>query len=310
MARKNSATSWALLIVPVVVTTLLVKLLRPLQLLFAENNIAELVVYSGALGIGIFLFKRSRTVRDYEWRRQKAMDSVKSHIRAEDRGVWETNALVPTGLGDEGQSALAGSTGNLAGERETAEIAREEEAEPEIELLVEQEHVLKATRRVSGDDTYDHEQVESKTGVVRRASPMDRLIDWFSKRIVKKNKPPEEEITDAEKSTSDKNYSSSPLQSGEDSQGETVNAQTAEPEAILPDEVEAAPINSEMAAIYGSGGESIEALAGLTSAKTTSSYDPSGAGKVSSGYAINRCAGCGFSNPAETRYCEQCGATL
>ena len=292
MARKNTATSWALLIVPLVVTILLSRLIRPLQLLFQENWYTEWIIYAAALLLGYFLFRRARTVRDYEWRRQKAMQSVKGHIRAEERGVWERDVIVPTGLGEEGQAALSGVAGSLSNERQTEEV-EESNVESDVNLLVESEHVVKATRRVTGDETYNYEEVESTSGTVRKSSPMDRLIDWFSGKIAnrKMSAPPEQE---------------KPLTL------ESKNYEVSTPEENVVDTTPAEPVNidPESAAIYGTGSDSMESLAALSVPNSVQDYDPTGKGAASSGYAINRCNECGMSNPVESRYCEQCGTTL
>lgn len=310
MVRKNRATSWALLLVPLLVTIMLIRLLTPLQLLFSDSWYLEWLVYAAALGLGYVLYSRSRTVRDYEWQRQKAMQSVKGHIRAEERGVWETDVAVPTGLGEEGEVALSGQAGSIAGERETAEISEDNDGS-EINLLVEQDHVLKATRRVSGEDTYDYESVEATSGVVRRKSPMDRLIDWFGSRFTQRIKAEDEApepptLQNPNSTESEKSYDSHLAIAGE-----TVPTPVPSTEPEPPSEP--IPVDPQVAAIYGTGSESMESLASLatpSSSGQTASYDPTGTGVASSGYAINRCTECGFSNSAETRYCEQCGTNL
>ena len=310
MVRKNRATSWALLLVPLLVTIMLIRLLKPLQLLFSDSLYLEWVVYIGALGLGYVLYSRSRTVRDYEWQRQKAMRSVKGHIRAEERGVWETEVAVPTGLDEEGEAALSGQAGSLASERETAEIS-ENDGDSEINLLVEQDHVLKATRRVSGEDTYDYEAVEASSGTIRRKGPMDRLFDWFGSKIAHRKKRDKE----VQESTNIQNAKSQESKKVSDYQNATgvESATPTAPSSVPQNEPEPIPVDPQVAAIYGTGSQSMESLASLATPASNSqpaSYDPSGKGVVSSGYAINRCTECGFSNSAETRYCNQCGNRL
>ena len=289
MARKNSANSWALLFVPLIVAILLSRLLKPLQLLFDEHWYSEWIFFAVSIAIGYFLYKRSRTVRDYEWRRQKAMQAVKGHIRAEDRGVWESEVAVPAGLGDEGRAALGGVAGSLSSERQTEEISDESE-EVDVNLLMDEDHVVKATRRVTGDDTYDLAEVETTTGAVRKPSPMDRLIDWIGGKLAgKKTEQLTEEIPSEEDVKTEVPVSEPP-------QVEKY-AQTPE------------PINPEVTEIYGSGSESIESLASLAT-PATNNYDSTASVSVGSGYSVNRCPQCGFNNSMDSRYCDQCGATL
>ena len=290
MARKNSANSWALLLVPLIVAILLSRLLKPLQLLFDEHRYTEWIFFATSIGIGYLLYKRSRTVRDYEWRRQKAMQAVKGHIRAEDRGVWESEVAVPAGLGDEGLAALGGVAGSLSNERQTKEIGDESE-EVDVNLLMDEDHVVKATRRVTGDDTYDLAEVETTTGAVRKPSPMDRLIDWIGGKLAGKKS---EQTTETSAAVLD----------------------VKTPDVVAPEQPQEEkyektpePINPEVVEIYGAGSESIESLASLTTT-TARSYDSNVSVSASSGYSINRCPDCGFNNSADSRYCDQCGSTL
>ena len=289
MARKNSANSWALLFVPLIVAILLSRLLKPLQLLFDERWYSEWIFFAISIVIGYLLYKRSRTVRDYEWRRQKAMQAVKGHIRAEDRGVWESEVAVPAGLGEEGRAALSGVAGSLSNERQTKEISDQSE-EVDVNLLMDEDHVVKATRRVSGDDTYDTAEVETTTGAIRKPSPMDRLIDWIGGKLVAKE-PAQTTEKDA---------------TVEDVKPETIVSETSQEEKY---EQTPEPINPEVTEIYGSGSESIESLASLAT-PSTNNYDSTASVNVGSGYSVNRCPQCGFNNSMDSRYCDQCGATL
>lgn len=181
MTHKNSLHSWIFLLIPVFLLFLFSGLIAPLKLLFAESANVKYISYAIALAIGIFLYRRSRIVRDHEWYRQSALKSVDKHIKAEERGVWEQDAVVPVGLGAEGQAALGGNIGQLTSERQTAEL--EQEDKRDVTLLQEANHVVKATRRIGGVETFDENEVQSTIGATRRAGPMDRFLDWLSRKV-------------------------------------------------------------------------------------------------------------------------------
>ena len=57
--------------------------------------------YLFGLLIGVIIYRRSNVVKDFEYRRSKVMKKMKSAYTAEENGVWQTNAEVPSGISKE-----------------------------------------------------------------------------------------------------------------------------------------------------------------------------------------------------------------
>jgi len=125
------------------------------------------------------LYRRTRVVRDHEWRRSRAVKSVSGHFKAEDSGVWEKEIVMDTQLSAEGEANLKGQVSGAVGVISTPGNA-EVETEVQVEMLVDAEHVRRAQARVSGDEQFDEGGINSTIGAVRKPSPMDSFLDWIA----------------------------------------------------------------------------------------------------------------------------------
>ena len=177
MARQ--LTSIVLFFTPVLVLNALRFIVTPLGDMMAISLYFDIGLHVGALGIGYFLFRKTRMVRDHEWQRSKAIKSVGSHFKAEDSGVWDKDVVMETQLSPEAQANLSGHVGIAVGGMKTTSET-EIETEVEVEMLVDAEHVRKAQARVSGDEQFEDGSVNSTVGAVRKPSPMDTFLDWIS----------------------------------------------------------------------------------------------------------------------------------
>ena len=341
MTRKNILTSWVMLLMPAFIVFLLSGLIEPLKIAFSEYPDAKYISYGIALGLGFLMFRRARLVRDHEWFRQSALKSVDKHIKAEERGVWEKDVAVPSGLASEGKAFLAGKTGQLTSERQTAELGQDDKRD--VVLLQESSHVAKATRRIDGVETFAGDEVESTIGATRRAGPMDRFLDWISRKISgtdragerlqeRQTRLAEVAATAPMKDPQVKQYSQSSNDSNEHL--EPANAAPSpyeyDPSAIVDSQPSSTPsppqptvaqtpkptpMDPEMERLYGSSSQSIEAMAGIASPGSNS---PSSSGSSfsdpnstkQSGYTINRCPECGHGNEVNARFCAICGGNL
>lgn len=177
MARQ--LTSLVLLFTPVLVLNALRFIVTPLGDMMAVSPYLDIGLHVGALGVGYFLFRKTRMVRDHEWQRSRAIKSVGNHFKAEDSGVWEKDVAMETQLSPEAQANLSAHVGVAVGGMKTTSET-EIETEVEVEMLVDAEHVRKAQARVSGDEQFEDGSVNSTVGAVRKPSPMDRFLDWLS----------------------------------------------------------------------------------------------------------------------------------
>ena len=177
MARQF--TSLVLLFTPVLVLNALRFIVDPLGDMMSVSLYLDIGLHVGALGVGYFLFRKTRMVRDHEWQRSRAIKSVGNHFKAEDSGVWEKDVVMETQLSPEAQASLSGHVGVAVGGMKTTSET-EIETEVEVEMLVDAEHVRKAQARVSGDEQFEDGSVNSTVGAVRKPSPMDTFLDWIS----------------------------------------------------------------------------------------------------------------------------------
>jgi len=177
MARQT--TSLVLLFTPALVLNALRFIVTPLGNMMSVSTNLDIALHVGAFGIGFILYRRTRVVRDHEWQRSRAVKSVGSHFKAEQSGVWEKDVAMDTNLSPEAQANLQGKVGLAVGSY-SSKTGSEIDTEVEVEMLVDSEHVRRAQARVSGDEQFEDGRINSTVGSVRKASPMDNLLDWFA----------------------------------------------------------------------------------------------------------------------------------
>jgi len=185
MARQ--LTSIVLLITPVFVLNALRIIVTPLGDMMSVSDYLTIGLNGGSILVGIMLFRKTRVVRDHEWRRSKAIKSVEGHFKAEDRGVWNKELEMESGLSAEGQANLKGDVASVVGIGSPL-VSNDVDTEVEVEMLIDSEHVRKAQARVSGDEQFDGETPDSTIGAVRKNSPMDSFLDWISSLFGKDKK--------------------------------------------------------------------------------------------------------------------------
>ena len=177
MARQ--VTSLLMFFTPVIVLNALRFIITPLGDMMAVSTNLDIGLHVGAFGVGYLLYRRTRIVRDHEWQRSRAVKSVGSHFRAEEGGVWDKDVAMDTKLSIEAEANLKGEVGSVIGSFST-NSETEINTEVQVEMLVDAEHVRRAQARVSGDEQFGENGVNSTVGSVRKPSPMDSLLDWIA----------------------------------------------------------------------------------------------------------------------------------
>ena len=150
-------------------------IVTPLRDVFSIEPLLMIPYYLFGLLIGILIYRKSNTIRDYEYRRSKVMKQMKNVYAAEEAGVWQTNVEVPDKLSE--QSNLSTEVSSIS--REAPELELSDDDKVEVSMLNESQKVIEATRRVSGQSTFDDMEVESTIGARRKSSPMDRFLDFL-----------------------------------------------------------------------------------------------------------------------------------
>ena len=149
-------------------------IVTPLREVFSIEPLLMIPYYLFGLLVGVLIYRKSNTVRDYEYRRSKVMKQMKNVYAAEEAGVWQTNVEVPDKLSE--QSNLSTEVSSIS--REAPELELSDDDKVEVSMLNESQSVIEATRRVSGQSTFDDMEVESTIGARRKSSPMDRFLDF------------------------------------------------------------------------------------------------------------------------------------
>ena len=143
-------------------------------LLLNETSWAPFAYYGVSIGIGYLLYRRSRVVKDMEWHRSKSIQRLDKVYRAEDRGVWLRADAADERLTVEAQrrpvdsraktaARLQGSIADVNREGDPEEIESTAEDVENVELFLEQEHVVRSTERVTGKSG----PVESVKGITK-----------------------------------------------------------------------------------------------------------------------------------------------
>ena len=316
--RRNELVGLVLLFLPAFMLFLLSRMIEPLRLAFRDIGWAPYLAYGAALVLGWFLRRVSGVRKDHEWQRAKAMKGLKKHYDKEEKGMWTREAAVSTELSLEAQSAMQGSVGKLVKSKATTEIARDPDKDTEqINMLLDSHHVAKATRRVSGDETFDNEVVDSTIGAVRRRGAMDRFFDWISKRF--RDKDAQQARVEAKQALLSSRAEQDPVKTANLTEVHQKN-EVARLNAEVPSMQQEAPAQSVQAPApqvveetapveqqpIVSSGQSIEEMAGLASPSSASAQ---GNVEKQSSFAVSRCQ-CGFSNQPDERFCVNCGNEL
>lgn len=228
--QKNEFTAWFLLAVPLIIFVALHQIIPAIGNRLLTNGIALGIYYCLAISLGIFLFQRSRIVRDHEWHRRREIKKLQRDYAAEDRGVWSKADIAMRELeadaigADEGNLSkqalmkLDGDVGNLTSEKETSEIQSTEEDLDDFALLSEVEHVRRSTARVTGESGpvesvqgVTHTQPEPEKGLI--GGVLDKLKE-IDTSIRTDNQPLVLEPSDAEPQVASDWYSQEILAGG------------------------------------------------------------------------------------------------
>ena len=172
----KSFSSSSVSVLPVLLLVFIHVVVTPLRDIFNVEPLLMIPYYLFGLLIGVIIYRRSNVVKDFEYRRSKVMKKMKSAYTAEENGVWQTNAEVPSGISKETNLSSGVSQISL----EAPEMELSDDNKVEVSMLNESKSVIEATRRVSGKSTFDDQEVKSTIGATRKVSPMDKLLDYIS----------------------------------------------------------------------------------------------------------------------------------
>ena len=173
---NKSLSARSVSVMPILLLGFIHVIVTPLREIFAIEPMLMIPYYLLGLLMGIFIYRKSNTVKDFEYRRSKVMRQMKNVYAAEEAGVWQTNVEVPNKLSE--QSNLSTEVSSIS--LEAPELELSDDNKVEVSMLNESQRVIEATRRVSGQSTFDEQEVKSTIGASRRSSPMDRFLDFVT----------------------------------------------------------------------------------------------------------------------------------
>ena len=176
--KARPVTSLAMIVLPTIILAFTHITVTPLKEMFAVEPKLMYMWYIGGIIIGVVMWKKTRIVKDHEFRRANIMKGMKEVYAAEEAGVWNQNIQLDSDISAEGEAKLKGQVSAIDGERPEMEL--DDEHTVNVEFLIETKHVQKATMRVTGKESFDSDELESTVGAIRKTSPMDKMLDFFS----------------------------------------------------------------------------------------------------------------------------------
>ena len=313
MGNKSFSSS-SVSVLPVLLLVFIHVVVTPLRDIFDVEPLLMIPYYLLAVLIGVIIYRRSNVVKDYEFRRSKVMKKMKSTYAAEESGVWQTNAEVPSGISSETNLSAGVSQISL----EAPEMELSDDNKVEVSMLNESKSVIDATRRVSGESTFDDQEIKSTIGATRKVSPMDKFLDFisgfFSNSSARESREQKRKAAleaasqaapiRAEKPQAPIQYERNEVDIGPES---TYVDDYDKESSQLPDATESPSI--QQAKNYSAfappntnsfNNQTLESMAMLPSNKPTSFVQPTQ-------QQGRRCRGCGYPIKSDDRFCDNCG---
>lgn len=327
---NDSLSSRSVAFLPLILLAFIHVFVTPLREIFKIEPLLMIPYYAVGGAIGFLIYRKSFLIKDYEYRRTKVMKKMKKVYQAEEDGVWQTNAQVDSELSDEGKAKLLQNIGDI--NTESPEMVVGEDEKVEVQFLNEASYVVEATRRVSGESTFDDEAIDSTIGSTRKSSPMDSFLDWVGGLFGNKNisEEREERRINALTAASDAapvavSRPNTPLQTTRRDVDSTLKATSmtdeGEKEVSLDgrNAVESNPSSNEEPVSYSmdkdayswdkeiqaTNSQSIESMAMLPGTQNRSNQQISIPVKVQ-----KTCRGCGAVTPPNERFCLNCGLDI
>ena len=173
---EKSLSSQSVSVLPILLLGFFHVIITPLRDVFKIEPLLMMPYYLTGVLIGIFIYRKSNTVKDYEYRRSKVMKQMKKTYAAEESGVWQSNAEISDRLND--TTNLAKNVSQIS--TESPEMELSDDNKVDVDMLNESKTIVEATRRVSGKSTFDEQEITATIGATRKTSPMDKLLDFIS----------------------------------------------------------------------------------------------------------------------------------
>ena len=173
--KARPVTSLAMIVLPTIILAFVHITVIPLKEMFAIEPMLMYAWYTMGVIIGIIMWRKTRIVKDHEFRRSEVMKGMKDVYAAEEAGVWSQNASLDSEISAEGEARLKGQVSAIDGEGPEMELDLDHKVN--VDLLMESKNIQKASMRATGKGSLDSEELDSTIGAVRKTGSMDKLLD-------------------------------------------------------------------------------------------------------------------------------------
>jgi hypothetical protein len=321
--KARPVTSLAMIVLPTIILAFVHITVTPLKEMFAIEPLLMYAWYIVGAIIGIIMWRKMRIVKDHEFRRAVVMKGMKEVYAAEEAGVWSKNASLDSEISAEGEARLKGQVSSIDGEGPEMELDLDHKVD--VDLLIESKHIQKASKRVTGKQSLDAEELESTIGAIRKTGSMDRLLDFlgglFSGKDARQSRSESRNaqlLAAAKANPVVAQRPVAPIQQKKDTEKEEIKMTTMSDDGGHETYVDTEGIVSsqsgnlsETEKVYAwdkelnnnqSNEDSIESMAMLGGSPTTTTPQTSVAGA--------KCGNCGVAVTGAERFCEGCGSSL
>jgi hypothetical protein len=321
--KARPVTSLAMIVLPTIILAFVHITVTPLKEMFAIEPLLMYAWYIVGAIIGIIMWRKMRIVKDHEFRRAVVMKGMKEVYAAEEAGVWSKNASLDSEISAEGEARLKGQVSSIDGEGPEMELDLDHKVD--VDLLIESKHIQKASKRVTGKQSLDAEELESTIGAIRKTGSMDRLLDFlgglFSGKDARQSRSESRNaqlLAAAKANPVVAQRPVAPIQQKKDTEKEEIKMTTMSDDGGHETYVDTEGIVSsqsgnlsETEKVYAwdkelnnnqSNEDSIESMAMLGGSPTTTTPQTSVAGV--------KCGNCGVAVTGAERFCEGCGSSL
>ena len=322
--KARPVTSLAMIVLPTIILAFVHITVIPLKEMFAIEPMLMYAWYAMGVIIGIIMWRKTRIVKDHEFRRSEVMKGMKDVYAAEEAGVWSQNASLDSEISAEGEARLKGQVSAIDGEGPEMELDLDHKVN--VDLLMESKNIQKASMRATGKGSLDSEELDSTIGAVRKTGSMDKLLDFLGGLFSRK---------DASQSRSEYRNAQllaasranpvvaqrpvAPIQQKKDTEKEEIKMTTMSDDGGHETYVDTEGIVSsqsgnlsETEKVYAwdkelntnqSNEDSLESMAMLGGSPTTAAPQMASVAGV-------KCGSCGVAATDAERFCEGCGSSL
>ena len=322
--KARPVTSLAMIVLPTIILAFVHITVIPLKEMFAIEPMLMYAWYAMGVIIGIIMWRKTRIVKDHEFRRSEVMKGMKDVYAAEEAGVWSQNASLDSEISAEGEARLKGQVSAIDGEGPEMELDLDHKVN--VDLLMESKNIQKASMRATGKGSLDSEELDSTIGAVRKTGSMDKLLDilggLFSRKDARQSRS---EYRNAQLLAASRanpvvaQRPVAPIQQKKDTKREEIKMTTMTDdgghETFVDTEGTVTSQNanlSETEKVYAwdkelntnqSNEDSLESMAMLGGSPTTAAPQMASVAGV-------KCGSCGVAVSGAERFCEGCGSSL